>query len=132
MNVINNNSFIPNLRSSQIQAQSNFVNPGLLLYNIGQDMDLTPKLKMVNNINFEWFDSTVVLQQYLYQPNIRKGIGTDLSSGFVYRPFLSDNVICVAGVTTLLPGLGFRDLYSNYGNRVDFPLAGFLSMAFTF
>jgi hypothetical protein len=132
VNVINGNSFIPNLRSSQIQGQSNFVNPGLLLFNLGQDMDLTPKLKMVNNINFEWFDATNVLQQYLFSGRVHKGIGTDLSSGFEYRPLASDNIIALAGITTLLPGLGFRDLYSNYGPRVDTPFAGFMALTLTY
>ena len=132
VNLINNNSFIPDLRSSKIQGQSNFVNPGLLLYNIGQDMDLTPKLKMINNINFEWFDATNVLEQYLFAAHIHRGIGCDISSGFEYRPLLSDNIICIAGVTTLLPGLGFRDVYSNLGSRVDTPFAGFFALTFNF
>jgi hypothetical protein len=132
VNLINNQSFIPNLRSSTIQGQSNFVNPGLLLYNVGQDMDITPKLKMVNNVNFEWFDATNVLEQYLFAAHIHRGIGADLSSGFVYRPLVSDNVIIVAGTTLLLPGLGFRDVYSNFGSRVDTPFAGFLAMTLSF
>src|SRR5581483_5714418 len=47
--LVNNFSLIPDLRSSKIQGQSNFVNPGLLLFNLGTDFDLTPKLKMINN-----------------------------------------------------------------------------------
>jgi hypothetical protein len=95
-------------------------------------MDITPKLKMVNNVNFEWFDATNVLEQYLFAAHIHRGIGADLSSGFVYRPLVSDNVIIVAGTTLLLPGLGFRDVYSNFGSRVDTPFAGFLAMTLSF
>ena len=132
VNLTNGGSLVPDLRSSKIQGQSNFVNPGLLLFNLGQDMDLTPKLKMVNNMNFKWFETTNVLQQFLFDGRIHRGIGTDLSSGFVYRPFLSDNVIVVTGFQTLLPSLGFRDLYSNDGRRVDVPFSGFLSININF
>jgi hypothetical protein len=45
---------------------------------------------------------------------------------------VSDNVIIVAGTTRLLPGLGFRDVYSNFGSRVDTPFAGFLAMTLSF
>ncbi|WZO97941.1 hypothetical protein EP7_004993 [Isosphaeraceae bacterium EP7] len=132
VNLVNNGSLLPDLRASKIQGQSNFVNPGLILFNLGQDMDLTPKLKMINNMNFEWFDSTNVLEQYLYMGNIHRGIGVDISSGFEYRPFLSDNFVCVLGVTTLLPGLGFRNLYSNFGEQVDPLFAGFTAMTVSF
>jgi hypothetical protein len=47
----NANSLVPDLRSSKIQGQANFVNPGLMLGNFGIDFFLTPKLKMVNNLN---------------------------------------------------------------------------------
>jgi hypothetical protein len=40
-------SIVPDLRSSKIQGQSNFVNPGLELYNIGFDVDVTPKPAVV-------------------------------------------------------------------------------------
>ena len=132
VNLTNNNSLAQDLRSSKIQGQSNFVNPGLLLFNLGQDMDLTPKLKMINNMNFKWFESTNVLQQFLFAGNIHRGIGVDLSSGFEYRPFLSDNVVGIAGVQTLLPGLGFLDLYSNDHRRVDTPFALFGALTLNF
>jgi len=35
-------------------------------------------------------------------------------------------------MTALLPGLGFRDLYSNLGNRVDTPFAGFFALTLNF
>ena len=43
--------FLPNLRSSKEEGQSNFVNPGILLWNVGVDADLTPKLRAVTNLN---------------------------------------------------------------------------------
>src|SRR5262249_27492686 len=41
----------PSLRSSKFEAQANFVNPGVFLYNIGADADVTQKLKAVFNVN---------------------------------------------------------------------------------
>src|SRR5437764_4061322 len=66
VNLVNAGSLVPDLRSSKIQGQSNFVNPGLLLLNFGVDMDLTPKWKWVNNANFLWFESTKVLEQFTF------------------------------------------------------------------
>jgi hypothetical protein len=39
------------------------VNPGLQLYNVGMDFEVTPKLRLVTNANFLWFDTTEVLEQ---------------------------------------------------------------------
>lgn len=44
VNLFNRLSIFPDLRSSTIEGQSNFVNPGLHLLNAGVDFDLTPKL----------------------------------------------------------------------------------------
>lgn len=132
VNLANVGSFLPDLRSSKIQGQSNFVNPGEILFNIGQDMDITPKFKIVNNINFLQFAQTNVLTQFLYAGHIHHTIGAEPSSGFEYRPFLNDAAVIVAGVTALLPGMGFRDIYSNFGQRVDTPFAAFGSFVLSF
>ncbi len=132
VNLANVGSFLPDLRSSKIQGQSNFVNPGEVLFNVGQDMDITPKFKIVNNINFLQFAQTNVLTQFLYAGHIHHTIGAEPSSGFEYRPFLNDAAVIVAGVTALLPGLGFRDIYSNFGQRVDTPFAAFGSFVLSF
>jgi hypothetical protein len=39
-------SFLPDLRSSKDEGQSNFVNPGIYLYNAGADAKLLPTLKL--------------------------------------------------------------------------------------
>lgn len=132
VNLLQFNSLVPDLRSSKIQGQSNFVNPGLLLFNLGQDMDLTPQVKMINNMNFLMFDSANVLQQFLFQGNIHRPIGIDISSGFEYRPLLTDNLIFIAGVNVLVPGEGFKDIYSNLGRDVFTPVSGFLTMSVSF
>ena len=111
VNLVNRGSIVPDLRSSKIQGQSNFVNPGLQLLNVGMDFEVTPKLKFITNANHLWFDSTRVLEQFTFQNNIRSEIGFDLSVGTEYRPFLNDNVVLTGGFAALIPGRGFDDLY---------------------
>jgi len=125
-------SLIPDLRSSKNQGQSNFVNPGLELLNLGMDVDLTPKLKLINNCNFMWFDKTASLETFVFQGQIDRFIGVDLSSGLEYRPFLSNNVILQAGLATLLPGKGFSDLYNRLNHPTPAFVAAFAQMQLTF
>jgi hypothetical protein len=119
VNLVQRQSLIPDLRSSKIQGQANFVNPGLQLFNVGFDMDLTPKLRMINNASFLMFDKTNVLEQFLFDGNIDREIGVDLSSGVEYRPLLSNNVILRFGLATLLPGRGFKEIYNRLGRDVN-------------
>jgi hypothetical protein len=132
VNLVQRESLIPDLRSSKIQGQSNFVNPGLVLLNFGADYDVTPKFRVITNANFLWFDTTESLKLLTFQENIHRKIGTDLSMGFEYRPLLSNNIIMKGGISTLLPGQGFRDIYN--GIRVDInPLmAVFLDVTLTY
>jgi len=125
-------SLVPDLRSSKIQGQANFVNPGILIPNLGMDFDLTPKLKMINNANVLVFDSTAVLERFLFDGNLHKDIGVDLSTGFEYKPLLSENIVMTFGVSTLIPGQGFRDLYNNFDNRVGALVAGFVNLNLAF
>ncbi|MFN5052979.1 MAG: hypothetical protein ACK5KS_01875 [Planctomyces sp.] len=111
VNLKQRESLVPNLRSSKFQGQSNFVNPGLRLLNGGMDFEITPKLRAITNVNFLWFDQTAILERFAYQDGIARSIGTDLSLGLEYRPLLSDNVLIAGGVSALLPGRGFDDLY---------------------
>jgi hypothetical protein len=132
VNLTNRESLVPDLRSSKIEGQSNFVNPGLWLVNAGIDFELTPKLRMINNVNFLWFDQTESLQVLLFQDRINNYIGADLSTGFEYRPLLSNNVIMRAGLSSLVPGAGSQDLYRRLTNRVNPLLASFLEMELTY
>ena len=50
VNLVQRVSLVPNLRSSKIQGQSNFVNPGLQLINFGMDMEVAPKLRAMQII----------------------------------------------------------------------------------
>jgi len=106
-------SLLPDLRSSKFEGQANFVNPGILLVGASLDAELTPKLKGVLVGNYLRFDKTGALNLLLFQPAIRKDIGIDLGAGVVYRPLLNENVVITAGLTGLLPGGGFDDIYSS-------------------
>jgi hypothetical protein len=132
VDLVQQRSLIPDLRSSKFQGQTNFVNPGLYLANFGVDMELTPKLRLINNANVMWFDTVNPLQQFLYQQQINRFIGVDLSMGMEYRPFLNNNVIIKAGLATLIPGQGFRDLFNNYDHDARMLFAGFLEATLTF
>ncbi len=72
---------------------------------------MTPKLKLLLNVNYLRFDKTETLELLLFQSPVRKEIGWDLSAGIRYRPFLNENVVLMAGFSTFLPGEGFRDIY---------------------
>jgi hypothetical protein len=132
VNLVQRLSLVPDLRSSKIQGQANFVNPGLILPTFGMDFDLTPKLKMITNANLLWFDKTSALQQFLFQGNIDRFIGLDLGWGLEYRPLLSENIRWVGGVQMLVPGQGFRDIYNSFDGRVGALVAGFMNVVFRF
>jgi hypothetical protein len=107
------NSILPSLRSSKTEGQPNFVNPGLFLYNVGWDADLTEKLRTSINVNVLRFDKTETLSAVLFQSQIDKAIGVDYSVGFQYRPWLNDNAIITAGVSAFTPGKGFKDILTD-------------------
>lgn len=121
-------SWLPNLRTSKAQGQTNFVNPGLHLLNLGADFDLTPRTRLIHNTNFLWFDQTESLETYLFVPDVRSRIGTDISLGAEYRPFLNNHVRLVGGVASLINGGGFNDLFSQVDGRNVNPVAGFLEV----
>ncbi|MBL4849396.1 MAG: hypothetical protein JKY65_28035 [Planctomycetes bacterium] len=120
-------SLLPDLRSSKLEGASNFVNPGLHLINFGLSARVTPKLFVDANVNFLFFDTTESLQYVLVQDNIDSQIGVDYSLGIQYRPFLTDNVIVTAGGSALVPGSGFRQIYT--GQTL---YSGFLALTLTY
>ena len=73
---------LPSLRSSKSEGQANFVNPGLLLYNAGADIDITPKLRGFVNLNLIRFVHVEPLELLLFQNNIHAGVGADSGLGF--------------------------------------------------
>ena len=107
------NSVLPSLRSSKIQGQANFVNPGIFIYNAGLDVEVTQRVKAVFNINYLRFHRTEPLEFVLFQNRIRHDIGWDYSLGVAYRPFLINNVQLTFGASTLQTGRGFRDIFTD-------------------
>jgi hypothetical protein len=132
VNLVNRQSLLPNLRSSKFQGQTNFVNPGIQLVNTGFDADLTTKTKLITNANYLWFNHTAPLEALVFQNNIRSQIGLDLSAGIEYRPLLNNNVIFVSGLSGLIVGNGFRDLYQPLNGHVSNLAAGFFEAAFEY
>jgi hypothetical protein len=106
-------SLLPDLRSNKFEGQANFVNPGIMLAGVGLDADLTPKLRGILSANYLRFHKTGALDLLLFQPGIRKSIGVDLGAGFLFRPLLNENVVITAGVTGLLPGAAFEDIFTS-------------------
>jgi hypothetical protein len=127
-------SLLPSLRSNKFEGQPSFVNPGLLLVGAGLDLDLTPKLRAVASLNWLRFHRTEPLELLLFQPGIRKTIGLDFGAGLLWRPLLNENVVVTAGVTGLVPGGAFDDLYSSTcsapgcGASARTPLNGFVNV----
>ena len=132
VNLVNRQSLLPDLRSSKFQGQTNFVNPGIQLVNTGFDADLTTKTKLITNANYLWFNHTAPLEALVFQNNIRSQIGLDLSAGIEYRPLLNNNVIFVSGLSGLIVGNGFRDLYQPLNGHVSNLAAGFFEAAFEY
>jgi hypothetical protein len=123
----NPGSLLVSLRSNKEEGQANFVNPGVYIFNVGADFNVTPKLKAFVNANYLQFDRTEPLQILLFQNRIRHSIGTDTGLGIQYRPPLTENIVITAGVSNLVPGAGFEDIYNK---RVL--ISGFTTVKLTF
>lgn len=108
----NPGSLLVSLRSNKEEGQANFVNPGVYVFNVGADFNLTPKLKAFVNANYLQFDRTEPLQFVLAQTRIRHSIGTDTGIGIQYRPPLTENIVITSGISNLVPGGGFEDIFN--------------------
>ena len=111
--MVNQDSVFPSLRSSKAQGQANFVNPGINIYNIGMDLNFSPKIRSTVNLSKLSFEKTEPLELVLNQANIARDIGFDLSLGTEWRPWLNNNVIVDVGTNVLFPGEGFKDILTD-------------------
>ena len=111
--LVSGDSLVPSLRSSKIQGQASFVNPGLMLLNAGTDIDITTKMKGFINFNAVRFVHTAPLELLLFQKPIHNGVGADSGIGVKYRPPLSDNIVITVGFNAFFPWAGFRDIYTS-------------------
>lgn len=73
-----------------------------------------------------------MLEQFVFQDKIHRHIGTDLSLGAEYRPYLNNNCVIDGGIAGLIPGQGFHDLYDNIDGGVRTQLAGFVDVTLTY
>jgi hypothetical protein len=106
------NTLIPSLRSSEIQGQASYVNPGIGVINAATDIDLTPKLRAIINQNFIRFIHPEPLDVLEFQTNIHAGVGSDSGFGLVYRPVLSDNIMLSGVFNVFVPFQGFKDIFT--------------------
>jgi len=106
-------SLIPSLRSSKTQGQANFVNPGIFVYNGAVDVEITPKLRGVLNVNVIRFDQVEPLELILFQAPIHKGVGVDPGLGVTYRPPLTENMVITGAFNAFSPAEGFRDIFTD-------------------
>lgn len=113
VNLKGNNSLFADLTTSKQQGQSNFVNPGLFLFNVGFDAEITPKLKAIFNVNYLQFADTNSLEILLHDNKISPEFGIDYSIGLQYRPFLNNNAIITIGAAVFQPLDGFKDIYED-------------------
>ncbi|MEO5914051.1 MAG: hypothetical protein ABIS50_07450 [Luteolibacter sp.] len=137
-------SLIPDLGSNKLLGQSNFVNPGIFIAGLGEEWELTPRVKAFANLNYLLFMDTDSIATALLTDDINREIGWDLSFGMEYRPLLIDNLKLNVGLGMLFPGEGFKDIYSTSPTPVpgytssgsngisDVLLSGFLSANMTF
>lgn len=111
--LVGRNSFFPDLRTSKEEGQANFVNPGLLMYNVGADFDVTPKVKVLTNVSYLQFADPSVLKFLLQDNKVGRDIGIDYSVGLQYRPLLNNNVIFTVGAAALTPTSGFKEMFTS-------------------
>ncbi|MDX6766481.1 MAG: hypothetical protein SFU85_06795 [Candidatus Methylacidiphilales bacterium] len=125
VNLKQRNSLIPNLRTSKFEGQSNFVNPGVLIWGLGTDIELTPETRLFLNANYIRFADTGVIKQVLFTNDVDSSVGGDLSIGIISRPLLNDNIVITAGFATLIPDEGYNDIYDQARSKVvgfkDYP-----------
>ena len=138
-------SLVPDLRTSKTEGQANFVNPGVFIFGLGAEFDLTPKLRTFLNANYILFAETDPIKTALLTDKVDNEVGWDLSLGFQYRPLLTDNIIVSAGFGVLIPGQGYKDIYKTSTDPVpgfdrtdrtgavdDFLYSGLIAVTFTY
>jgi hypothetical protein len=107
------NSLLPALRSSKIEGQPNYVNPGIFVFGVGAEVELTPKVRLLLEANKVRFHHPETVRAVLFQDRVRADLGWDLSAGIRWRPFLIDNIIINIGGATFIGGDGFKDIYQS-------------------
>jgi hypothetical protein len=116
------NGVLASLRSSKDQGQSNFTNPGVALIGIGADFDVSPRWRVIGNLNQLWFSNTTVLSVLRNQGNIDRNLGTDVSAALQYRPLFTQNIVLNASAAVLIPGKGLKQLYETDSGKTQYSI----------
>ncbi len=124
------NGIVPSLRSSKIEGQSNFVNPGLWQIGAGADFDILPQLRLLTNVTWLQWDTVQTLEILRQQDRISREIGWDLSAGLIYRPLFTNNVVFRASGAVLLPGSGYEELFDERSDEP--PYSVLLNLTLTY
>jgi hypothetical protein len=142
INLKNSSSLVPNMRSGKTDGQANFVNPGVYIFGLGAEFELTPKLQTFLNANYILFAQTDPIETALLTSKVSNEVGWDLSLGCQYRPLHTDNIIVSAGFGVLIPGSGYNDIYrtstdpvagyNHNGSANSFPYSGLIALTLTY
>lgn len=106
-------SLLADLTSSKDEGQPEFVNPGVQIASVGLDVDVTPRIKAIFTTNYIRLAKTEVVEGLIFQDDVDKEMGLDVSLGIRYRPFFSNNVTVLGGAAMFAPGSGWEDIYED-------------------
>ncbi|MBU6408318.1 MAG: hypothetical protein KGS44_14500 [Alphaproteobacteria bacterium] len=107
------NGLLNALRSSKEEGQSNFTNPGLALWGVGADLDVTPPLRISLNAHHLSFVAPDSLEALRMQGDVGRSIGWDVSASAIYRLNFIQNWVFRASAAALAPSDDFRTLYAD-------------------
>lgn len=114
------NGVLAELRTSKEHGQSNFNNPGILLFGVGADLDILPELRLSGNFNHLWFNDTSNLEVLRNQGDIADELGYDISAALIYRPFQTQNVVLRLSGALFIANDGFKDLFASSADPQGF------------
>lgn len=104
---------LADLQATKFEGQAAFVNPGIIIWGIGADIELTPTVRMTTAIQGLRFSETSSLETFVELESIPQDLGTEVLLGIQYRPLLTNNIILTAGGSVLRPGRGLRKIYES-------------------
>jgi hypothetical protein len=105
------NGILNNLRSTKEQGQSNFDNPGTMMFGVGVDLDLMPEIRVTLNANSLYMTEPEIIEKARLVDKIDNHLGYDLSASVIWRPLMSQNIVIRAAYATILPADGFKTLF---------------------
>jgi Bacterial SH3 domain len=124
------NGVLAALRSSKDEGQANFINPGLGLVGIGADIDVSPEVRVIGNLNQLWFENTSSLGVLRQQGTISTSLGTDVSVAVQYRPWFSQNIVLNGSAAFLFPGAGLKQLYAFDSGKTQYSILANVVLTF--